>query len=324
MKKHLLGAFFVMMATTALSQTVTNDADGLFDSTSYVETDSTTNNTTTSNVTTDNTNTNTSTITSTNTNNNTNTNTSTITSTNTNNNTNTNTNTSTNTNTNTNTNTSTSTVDQTTDSTINQTVNQTTDSTVDQTVNTTSNITTDNTNRNINTSTSTNQNTNINTNDTTINSTADNTNTNVNTNDSTITQEVISPPPSAIAPSIQSGGNDTCTVSYSAAVQTQILGVSGGGHIRDMNCERLKNAKTLYNMGMKVAAVALMCQDETVYKAMEMAGTPCPYKGEIGATAQALWDNDPDRIPVDDGKEENDTTTAITVGGILLAILLVL
>jgi len=306
MKKHLLGAFFVMMATTASSQTVTNDADGLFDSTSYVETDSTTNNTTTSNVTTDNTNTNTSTITSTNTNNNTNTNTSTITSTNTNNNTNTNTTTSTNTNTNTN----------------NSTVNQTTNSTIDQTINSTSNITTNNTNTNINTSTSTN--TNNNTNNTTIDSTTNNTNTNTNNNTSDITQEVISPPPSAIAPSIQSGGNDTCTVSYSAAVQTQILGVSGGGHIRDLNCERLKNAKTLYNMGMKVAAVALMCQEETVYKAMEMAGTPCPYKGEIGATAQALWDNDPDRIPVDDGKEKNDTTTALTVGGILLAILLVL
>ena len=107
-------------------------------------------------------------------------------------------------------------------------------------------------------------------------------------------------------------------------MQTQILGVSGGGHIRDMNCERLKNSKTLYNMGMKVAAVALMCQDESVYKAMEMAGTPCPYKGEIGATAQALWDNDPDRIPVDDGKEKNDSTTALTVGGVLLAILLIL
>lgn len=308
MKKHLFGAFFVMMATTAFSQTVTNDADGLFDSTSYVETDSTTNNTTTSNVTTDNTNTNTSTITSTNTNNNTNTNTSTITSTNTNNNTNTNTNTSTSTNTNNNTN--------------NTTVNQTTDSTINQTINSTSNITTNNTNRNINTSTSTN--TNNNTNNTTIDSTTNNTNTNTNNNTSDITQEVISPPPSAIAPSIQSGGNDTCTVSYSAAVQTQILGVSGGGHVRDLNCERLKNAKTLYNMGMKVAAVALMCQEETVFKAMEMAGTPCPFMGEIGATAQALWDNDPERKPVDDGKEKNDTTTAITIGGILLAILLVL
>ena len=311
MKKHLAGVFFVMttlLGTTALSQSVENDADGLFDSTSYVETDSTTNNTTTSNVTTDNTNTNTSTITSTNTNNNTNTNTSTITSTNTNNNTNTNTNTSTSTNTNNNTN--------------NTTVNQTTNSTIDQTINSTSNITTNNTNRNINTSTSTN--TNNNTNNTTIDSTTNNTNTNTNNNTSDITQEVISPPPSAIAPSIQSGGNDTCTVSYSAAVQTQILGVSGGGHIRDLNCERLKNAKTLYNMGMKVAAVALMCQEETVYKAMEMAGTPCPYMGEIGATAQALWDNDPDRKPVDDGKEKNDTTTAVTIGGILLAILLVL
>ena len=336
MKKHLLGVFFVMIATAASSQSVSNDADGLFDSTSYVETDSTTNNTTTSDVTTDNTNTNTSTITSTNTNTNNNNNTSAITSTNTNNNTNTNTNTSTvtstnsnnntNTSTSTNTNTNNTTIDQTTDSTINQTVNQTTTSTVNQTVNTTSDITTDNTNTNISTSTSnnTNKNTNVNTN--TIDSTAtnSNTNTNVNTNDSNITQEVISPPPSAIAPSIQSGGNDTCTVSYSAAVQTQILGVSGGGHIRDMNCERLKNSKTLYNMGMKVAAVALMCQDESVYKAMEMAGTPCPYMGEIGATAQALWDNDPDRIPVDDGKEKNDSTTALTVGGVLLAILLIL
>ena len=326
MKKHLLGAFFVMMATTALSQTVTNDADGLFDSTSYVETDSTTNNTTTSTVTTDNTNTNDSTITSTNTNNNTNNNTSTITSTNTNNNNNTNTSTSTSTNTNTNTNTNNTTIDQTTNSTIDQNVNQTTTSTVNQTVNTTSNITTDNTNTNINISSSTSENTNTNTNNTTIDSTTDNTNrnTNVNTNESNITQEVISPPPSAIAPSIQSGGNDTCTVSYSAAVQTQILGMSGGGHIRDLNCERLKNAKTLYNMGMKVAAVALMCQEETVFKGMEMAGTPCPFMGEIGATAQALWDNDPERKPVDDGKEKNDTTTAITIGGILLAILLVL
>jgi hypothetical protein len=91
-----------------------------------------------------------------------------------------------------------------------------------------------------------------------------------------------------------------------------------------MNCERLKNSKTLYNMGMKVAAVALMCQDESVYKAMEMAGTPCPFMGQIGTVAQALWDNDPGRQPVDDGKEKNDTTTAITIGSVLLALLLVL
>jgi hypothetical protein len=326
----LASAAIIAIASTAFPQTVTNDADGLFDSTSYVETDSTTNNTTTSNVTTDNTNTNTSTITSDNTNTNTNTNTSTITSTNTNNNTNTNTNNttidSTTTSTNTNTNTNNTTINQTTDSTIDQTVNQTTNSTVDQTVNSTSSITTNNTNTNINTSTSTNTNNNTNVNTTTIDSTTNNTNknTNVNTNDSTITQEVISPPPSAIAPSIQAGGNDTCTVSYSASVQTQILGASGGGHVRDLNCERLKNAKTLYNMGMKVAAVALMCQNESVYKAMEMAGTPCPFDGTIGKEAKDLWNENPDMIPVDDGKEPNDTQNAIVGGGILLALLLAL
>lgn len=299
----------------ANAQTVTNDADGLFDSTSYVETDSTTNNTTTSTVTTDNTNTNTSTIDSTNTNTNTNTNTSTITSTNTNTNNNTNdttinsTNTSTNTNTNTNTN----------DTTIDQTVNQTTDSTVNQTVNTTSNITTNNTNTNINTSTSTN----TNTNNTTIDSTATNTNnnTNVNKNDTTVTQKVESPPASAIAPSIQSGGNDTCTISYSAAVQTQIIGMSGGGHVRDLNCERLKNAKALYNMGMKVAAVSLMCQEESIFKAMEMAGTPCPFRGEIGATAQALWENDPESKPQPQKEQPNDTQNFAIIGGIVLLLL---
>ena len=39
--------------------------------------------------------------------------------------------------------------------------------------------------------------------------------------------------------------------------------------VRDENCERLKISKTLYDMGMKVAAVFL-CQDRRVYDAMEM------------------------------------------------------
>jgi hypothetical protein len=56
-----------------------------------------------------------------------------------------------------------------------------------------------------------------------------------------------------------------------------------------MNCERLKLSKTLYDMGMKVAAVSLMCQDERVFKAMEMAGTPCPYMGKIGKDATEQW-----------------------------------
>ena len=92
-----------------------------------------------------------------------------------------------------------------------------------------------------------------------------------------ITTTVKSPPPSAISPSLSGGnGNDQCIVGVSGAVQTQILGISMGSTIRDMNCERLKNSKTLFDMGMKVAAVSVLCQDVRVFDAMMMAGTPCP------------------------------------------------
>ena len=100
---------------------------------------------------------------------------------------------------------------------------------------------------------------------------------------------VISPPPSAISPSIGSSSSDLCTTGVSAAVQTQILGVSTGEMVRDENCERLKISKTLYDMGMKVAAVSVLCQDRRVYDAMEMAGTPCPFLGKIGDQATDEW-----------------------------------
>ena len=109
----------------------------------------------------------------------------------------------------------------------------------------------------------------------------------------TTTTTVKSSPPSAISPSINSNNSDLCTVGISGAVQTQILGISGGSTVRDMNCERLKLAKTIYDMGMKVAAVSIMCQDARVFNAMEMAGTPCPYLGKIGAEAQTEWDKKP-------------------------------
>jgi hypothetical protein len=108
---------------------------------------------------------------------------------------------------------------------------------------------------------------------------------------------VKSPPPSAIAPAITSINSDLCTVGVSAAVQTQILGFSSGMTTRDMNCERLKISKTLYDMGMKVAAVAAMCQDERVFLAMLDAGTPCPIDGKIGESARAEWENSPQRKP---------------------------
>lgn len=100
---------------------------------------------------------------------------------------------------------------------------------------------------------------------------------------------VKSPPPTAVAPAVTTINNDVCAVAASGAVQTQILGMSFGGTIRDMNCERIKLSKNLYDMGMKVAAVATLCQDDRVFQAMLDAGTPCPVDGKIGAQAKEIW-----------------------------------
>ena len=104
-------------------------------------------------------------------------------------------------------------------------------------------------------------------------------------------------PPSAISPSVSSNNSDVCAMGWSGSVQTQILGISTGRTYRDLNCERLKIASKLYDMGMKVAAVAVMCQDWRTYDAMEKAGTPCPIAGLIGEDAAAEWQKNPRQQP---------------------------
>jgi hypothetical protein len=111
------------------------------------------------------------------------------------------------------------------------------------------------------------------------------------------TTTVKSPPPTAVAPAITVINSDVCAVGASAAVQTQILGISMGGTMTDRNCERLKLARGIYDMGMKVAAVSIMCQDERVFSAMMNAGTPCPIDGKIGESAKAIWEAEPERKP---------------------------
>ena len=140
------------------------------------------------------------------------------------------------------------------------------------------------------------------------------------------TTTVRSSPPSAISPSINSNNSDLCTVGISGAVQTQILGISGGSTVRDMNCERLKLAKTIYDMGMKVAAVSIMCQDARVFKAMEMAGTPCPYLGKIGNEAQQAWDSNPELKPENTEQEtkKNDKLEGAMQGIGLIGLLVLL
>jgi hypothetical protein len=111
------------------------------------------------------------------------------------------------------------------------------------------------------------------------------------------TTTVKSPPPTAVAPAITVINSDVCAVGYSGAAQTQILGIAFGGSVTDKNCERLKLARATYDMGMKVAAVSIMCQDERVFTAMMNAGTPCPVDGKIGEQAKKIWEENPDRVP---------------------------
>jgi hypothetical protein len=96
----------------------------------------------------------------------------------------------------------------------------------------------------------------------------------------------------------------------SMSLTAQIFGLSTGKSITDSNCERIKLSKTLYDMGMRVAAVSLMCQDERVWTAMKMAGTPCPYEGMIGSEASLAWESNREEVPgYNERKDRNLTST---------------
>lgn len=103
--------------------------------------------------------------------------------------------------------------------------------------------------------------------------------------------------PTASAPSVVVNNSDVCKTAASAAIQTQVLGIASGMTITDENCERIKLSRSLYAMGMKVAAVSTLCQDPRVFDAMWMSGTPCPYMGKIGDEAKVSWETNLDKIP---------------------------
>ena len=141
--------------------------------------------------------------------------------------------------------------------------------------------------------------------------------------DSTTTLK--SPPASAITPTINTSNSDLCTFGVAGAIQTQILGISTGTQVTDENCERLKLSKTLYDMGMKVAAVSTMCQDSRVFEAMMNAGTPCPFDGMIGPEAKAAWEVNPEQQPgAKEDKEGMTDGTKTLLGGASVAGLLLL
>tara|TARA_Y100001970_G_scaffold289421_1_gene419753 strand:- start:19785 stop:20354 length:570 start_codon:yes stop_codon:yes gene_type:complete len=129
-------------------------------------------------------------------------------------------------------------------------------------------------------------------------------------------------PPTANSPSVVVNNSDVCKTAAAGAVQTQILGISSGITITDENCERIKLSRSLYSMGMKVAAVSTLCADPRVWDAMYMAGTVCPYMGSIGEEAREKWEANSDMIPegsevfkkVEMIKQEENKTTGLTDG----------
>jgi hypothetical protein len=97
------------------------------------------------------------------------------------------------------------------------------------------------------------------------------------------------PPATAMSPSISMMSQDVCAVPVSGAVSSTVIGFSGGTVVHDENCQRIKLAKVLNDVGLKVSAVAVLCQDIRVWEAMEMSGSPCPIGGAIGDAARQAW-----------------------------------
>lgn len=114
-----------------------------------------------------------------------------------------------------------------------------------------------------------------------------NTTTTNTTNAYTGDQRVVN---SSSAPSMSAMSQDLCVVGMSGGVSTFGLGVSAGTYRTDENCERIKLSKVLNDLGMKVAAVSILCQDPRVFFAMEQSGTPCPFEGKIGQQASKQWE----------------------------------
>lgn len=103
---------------------------------------------------------------------------------------------------------------------------------------------------------------------------------------------------SAISPTYMSNGQDTCLKGSGGSLQTVGVGISSGEYEVDPNCDRRRDAKLLSDLGMKVAAVARMCEDEIVWKSMFMSGTPCPLQQGgrlvVGKRAYLLMKNSPE------------------------------
>ncbi len=116
-------------------------------------------------------------------------------------------------------------------------------------------------------------------------------------------------PPTANAPVLPNSNSDICKVGIGGAVQNNVLGIATGVLVDDELCQLLKLSRSQFAFGMKVSAVAILCQDARVWDAMTDAGTPCPARGSIGSEAAQYWSDNPSEIP-DGSKYKTDYVQA--------------
>ena len=125
---------------------------------------------------------------------------------------------------------------------------------------------------------------------------------------------------SAISPSYMSNGMDTCLKGSGGSLQTVGVGFSSGTYDVDPECNRRRDAKVLADLGMKVSAVARMCQSTDVWKAMFISGTPCPIlsngKLVVGKRAMLVMKRQPEVYIPDYSKKTKDWyNNVLNIGG---------
>ena len=125
---------------------------------------------------------------------------------------------------------------------------------------------------------------------------------------------------SAITPSYMSNGMDTCLKGTGGSLQTVGLGISTGSYEVDPNCDRRRDAKLLSDLGMKVAAVARMCESVAVWRSMFLSGTPCPILSDgkliVGKRAVLAMKRQPETYIPDYNKDTKDWyNTILNIGG---------
>tara|TARA_R100001460_G_C3534494_1_gene173873 strand:+ start:79 stop:627 length:549 start_codon:yes stop_codon:yes gene_type:complete len=128
--------------------------------------------------------------------------------------------------------------------------------------------------------------------------------TNVKAETNTVSSTVVNnTPPTANSPAVNIVNSDVCKTSSVGAIQLPYIGASGGTTITDLNCERIKLARSAYSMQMKVAAISILCQDYRVFDAMIMSGTPCPYMSSIGSDALDAWQTEEGQKLIPEGSQ---------------------